>query len=111
VLSPTSGASANWEIEPVIDEAWRAAVERYGKIPSSYRELENVEFVQLFNLDEDPAETTDVASQHPGKVAELFKLFYGQVENGRTRPGEPLQNAVPVQPFRMVPQFVLDNIQ
>ena len=111
MMSPTSGANEKWEIEPVVNDAWRAAVARYGRKPTSYQELESVEFVQLYNLDKDPAETTDVAEQHPDKVAELFKVFAGQVENGRTRKGEALQNARPVQPFLGVPSYVLDKEQ
>ncbi len=111
VMSPTSGAEEKWEIDPVVNDAWRAALARYGKKPANYQELESVEFVQLYNLDKDPAEKTDVAEQNPGKVAELFKLFAEQVENGRTRKGEPLQNARPVQPFRRVPLYVLNQNQ
>ncbi len=111
VMSPTSGAHEKWQIDPVVNDAWRAALARYGRKPASYQDLESVEFVQLYNLHKDPAETTDVAEQHPGKVAELFKLFAEQVENGRTRKGETLQNARPVQPFLRVPQYVLDKKQ
>lgn len=70
---------------------------------------EDAEFVQLCNLKKDPAETTNVAEQHPDIVKELFILFSKQVENGWTRQGEPLQNAVPVQTFKQVPGYVFEN--
>jgi arylsulfatase A len=108
VMSPTSGANEYWEIEPMVNEAWNNALDRYGKKPGSYEELKNVEFVQLYNLSQDPAETTNVADQHPEIVNELFNLFSKQVENGRTRQGEPLQNAVPVQTFKQVPEYIFE---
>lgn len=48
--------------------------------------------LQLFHLGEDPAETTNVAAQHPERVAELLLLLDGFVQAGRSTPGEPLAN-------------------
>lgn len=41
--------------------------------------------VQLYNLRDDPAETTNLAAQHPGKVKELSSAMQAIMERGRSR--------------------------
>lgn len=41
--------------------------------------------VQLYNLREDPGETTDLAKQHPEKVVELVTIRSKTLERGRSR--------------------------
>ena len=109
IMSPTSGANNVWEIPPVEYNAWEKAVEEYGKQPENLKELENVEFVQLFNLKEDIEEQHNLAVGNPEKVAELFELFHNQVKNGRTTNGERLQNDWTKAPtFIQPPRFVLN---
>jgi arylsulfatase A len=48
--------------------------------------------MQLFNLQSDPAESTNVAADNPGKVDELLELLKTQVEMGRCTPGTALAN-------------------
>jgi arylsulfatase A len=48
--------------------------------------------LQLFNLADDPAETTNVADAHPDRVAGLLLLLDEQVQAGRSTPGERLSN-------------------
>lgn len=48
--------------------------------------------IQLFNLDEDVAETKNLAAENPAKVKELVALLDQQVRNGRATPGEPVSN-------------------
>ncbi len=48
--------------------------------------------LQLFNLADDRAETTNVADAHPDRVAELLLLLDQQVQAGRSTPGERLPN-------------------
>jgi arylsulfatase A len=48
--------------------------------------------MQLFNLDDDPGEQTNLLSEHPDKVKELLRLLDEQVRNGRSTPGETLSN-------------------
>jgi len=51
-----------------------------------------------------------LAKNNPEKVAELFKLFYNQVKNGRTTNGEKLQNDWTKAPkFIQPPRFVLNR--
>ena len=53
--------------------------------------------VQLFNLDTERGEQTNVQDQHPEVVARLTKLLEKYVADGRSTPGAPQQNAVPIQ--------------
>jgi len=104
---PGSGCEDRWLIAPGCRQAWKQAVETYGKRPRSREELLRPAFVQLFNLATDPAETTDLSEQHPEKIRELGALFHAQVESGRSTPGRPLANdrsAIPA--FSAVPAFV-----
>ena len=48
--------------------------------------------LQLFHLGEDPAETTNIAADHPEEVNRLLRLLNKQVAAGRCTPGEPLSN-------------------
>jgi arylsulfatase A len=47
---------------------------------------------QLFNLEQDPAEKTNLYAQHPEIVQQLGELLKQQVLNGRSTPGAPQQN-------------------
>ena len=55
--------------------------------------------IQLFNLKDDIAETTNVQDKHPDIVDRLTKLMQTYINNGRTTPGPQLQNDVPVPLF------------
>lgn len=48
--------------------------------------------MQLFHLQADPAEQTNLVDQHPDKVLELLDLIKNQVTSGRSTPGETLSN-------------------
>ncbi|MGA0039687.1 MAG: sulfatase family protein [Pirellulales bacterium] len=48
--------------------------------------------LQLFHLGDDPAETTNVADEHPERVSDLLLLLDSIVEAGRSTPGAPLAN-------------------
>ena len=53
--------------------------------------------VQLYNLATDPAETTNHHAQHPEVVTRLTQLLEKYISSGRSTPGEPQPNTVPVQ--------------
>jgi hypothetical protein len=53
--------------------------------------------VQLFDLAKDIGEQTNVQDKHPEVVTRLAKLLEKHVADGRSTPGTPQQNAVPVQ--------------
>jgi arylsulfatase A-like enzyme len=48
--------------------------------------------VQLYDLDADPAETTNLSDQHPERVASMTRDLETLVKNGRSTPGEPQSN-------------------
>ncbi|MEZ6104933.1 MAG: sulfatase-like hydrolase/transferase [Pirellulaceae bacterium] len=48
--------------------------------------------LQLYNLDTDPAETTNLVDQHPDVVARLLRRLNQEVRQGRCTPGEPVSN-------------------
>ena len=56
--------------------------------------------LQLFNLDKDIAETTNLADQEPKLVRELALLLEQVVQQGRSTPGPGLKNDVPVDPWK-----------
>lgn len=52
---------------------------------------------QLYNLDLDPGETNNLHAAHPETVTRLTRLLERFVADGRTTPGPPGTNAVPVR--------------
>jgi len=110
VMTPTSGANDFWKIAPVENAAWKKAVLAYGKQPTNKKELEAIEFVQLYNLKKDIEEQHNVAKDNPEKVKKLFKLFWEQVQKGRTTKGQDLKNDWQEMPnFIAPPSFVLSK--
>ena len=53
---------------------------------------ENRDPVQLYDLEADPFETTNIYSRHPDLVRELRQLCLLCIQNGRSTPGIPLPN-------------------
>lgn len=53
--------------------------------------------VQLYDLAKDPGEKTNVQAEHPEIVARLTQLLEKYVADGRSTPGAPQQNAVPIE--------------
>ena len=62
---PGSGAMGKWGNTPIPAKAWPAAVEAYGRNPTSHSELARAPFVQLFNLAKDRAETKERRCKAP----------------------------------------------
>ena len=59
--------------------------------------LANLPQVQLYDLARDPGETENLAGQQPARVQRLKALLEKQVSEGRSTPGVPQTNDVPVQ--------------
>jgi len=59
--------------------------------------------VQLYHLADDPAEQKNFQAQHPEMVQRLIQLLERQVAEGRTRPGIPQKNDVPVDIWKRPP--------
>ena len=92
-LTPGSGARGRWGTTPKPEPAWQAAFEKFGKQPSG-DDLRRAPFVQLFDLDADVRETTDLASKRPEIVDWISAILDEQVANGRSTPGRKLKNDV-----------------
>lgn len=52
--------------------------------------------IQLYDMENDVRETTNVADRYPGVVKELTEELTKQVVNGRSTPGTPQKNTGPV---------------
>lgn len=53
---------------------------------------ENLPPMQLFNLKNDPSETTNLAEKNPIEAERLANLLMGQVAKGRSTPGDSVPN-------------------
>jgi arylsulfatase A-like enzyme len=93
------GRSANGRSE-VVEEAFTLALRQgdwkyirpvEGEIPEWFERkkvesgLSNVP--QLYNLEEDPAEQTDLALEQPERVVEMARRLQGIIDGGGSRPG------------------------
>ncbi len=106
-LCPGSGTAGNYGNTPRRDRAWREAVARFGRPPTAPVELRQAPFVQLFNLEDDPGETNNLAATYPAKVGELITLLERQIAAGRSTPGPDLGNdRDQITLFSGVPSFV-----
>ena len=106
-LCPGSGSEGRFGNTPRSADAWQAAVKEFGRSPKSPAELAQAPFVQLFDLDQDPTESTNLAKRHPEKVRELLALLEKQIAAGRSTPGKALNNDRDnIKPFSAVPAFV-----
>ena len=56
------------------------------------KKLADHEWVQLFNLEADPAETQNLSSNHPEVVKQLTALAQKYITDGRSTPGEKQKN-------------------
>ena len=106
LLCPGSGSAGPFATEPIADDAWRAAIQTHGQKPKNHAELEKTPFLQLFNLDADPGETTNVAEENEELVAEMIREFREVLNNGRSTPGPKLPNGRELKVFHPVPGFV-----
>lgn len=82
---------ANWKLELCRDSGGWSDPK-----PGTPKALE-LPAVQLYDLARDIGERTNLQEQHPEVVARLTKLLEKYVETGRSTPGAPQPNAVPVQ--------------
>ena len=56
--------------------------------------------IQLYDLEKDIGETTNLRGQHPEIVTRLTRLMEKAITDGRTTPGKPRKNTTPVQIWR-----------
>lgn len=105
ILGPGSGSSGQFFTEPKSEDAWKEAIAVFGRNPANHKELEDPIFVQLYNLRNDPAETTDVAANNLNQMKKMLADYQEIIRNGRSTPGAPLSNDRNVKAFRP-PAFV-----
>lgn len=105
ILGPGSGSSGSFYSEPKSEDAWKAAVEAFGKKPKNHAELVDPIFVQLYNLKDDPGEITDLSADQPERVNKMLDAYQTIISNGRSTPGPRLPNDRDVKAFRP-PAFV-----
>ena len=86
-------------------EIWRNAVKEFrGK--ATRADLRRAPFVQLFDLSQDPGETTNLAAKHPERVEAMIRVLETQSANGRSTPGPKLKNDTNgAKPQRSAPKF------
>ncbi|MFT5467980.1 MAG: arylsulfatase A [Verrucomicrobiales bacterium] len=99
-VCPGSGAKGMWGNTPPRDEAWKAARAAFGKKPKR-TELGKTPFVQLFNLAEDPGESTNLAAANSERVKSMLKLLASDVA------AHPNEREINIH--RNAPKFVFDD--
>ena len=57
--------------------------------------IKNPAEMQLFDMENDPAETVNLYQSHPKKVNELMALLSDLIKRGRTRQGQTMNNDAP----------------
>lgn len=68
---------------------------------SAPRAAKGLPSVQLYDMESGPGETKNLQADHPEVVERLTRLLDKQVADGRSTPGKPQKNTVPVSlPFR-----------
>lgn len=103
ILGPGSGSSGQFFSEPKSEDAWKQAIEAFGRTPKSDDELLHPTFVQLFNLKEDPGESNDVSAQNMDRVRKMHQRYQEIIAAGRSTPGPILSNDRKVKAFRPPP--------
>jgi arylsulfatase A-like enzyme len=106
-MCPGSGCPGTLGNTPRQEEAWKAALADFGRSPRDHQELKQAPFVQLFDLNEDPSEASNLASRHPETVQKLLSILDRHIDRGRSTPGMQQQNDKPrIDYFSGVPKFV-----
>jgi len=103
VLGPGSGSSGQFFSEPESEDAWKKAIEAFGRRPKNEDELLHSAFVQLFNLKDDPGESNDVSAQNMDRVRKMHQRYEKVISAGRSTPGPKLSNDKKVEAFRPPP--------
>ena len=110
-ICPGSGASGRHGNQPGQEEAWRAALEQFGR-DVNRTDLGQAPFVQLFNIARDTHEDHNLAARHPEQVASMVKLLLQQIEAGRSTPGPQLENGnQKINIHQRLPGFVRQQLK
>ena len=109
-LGPGSGSYLDYGNTPREDLAWKAALEKFeGKL--THKALLKPPFLQLYNLDNDLHEDTNLAAQHPEVVSSLIQSLQQQINNGRSTKGPKLKNNRNTPLHFRLPNFVKEELR
>ena len=111
ILGPGSGSPGRWGNTPSEDAAWKLAIQTHGKTPKSTVELEQYPFVQLYHLEKDPAETTNLASIEKEKVADLVSEMRRLIASGHSHPNKQPEDSRKIPLFKYIPVEIKRAIQ
>lgn len=106
-LGPGSGARGIHGNRPPSEDAWRDALNTFGKTPTR-EDLLQAPFVQLFDLGVDPHEDRNLAALHPKRVKQMVALLKMQITQGRSTPGPSLTHDKNVKIHQRLPDFVVE---
>ena len=62
---------------------------------------EGLPLVQLYDMQADPGEATNLQAEHPERVKTMLALLKQLVADGRSTPGAPQANDVPVDVWKL----------
>jgi arylsulfatase A-like enzyme len=62
---------------------------------------EGLPLVQLYDMQDDPGETTNLYQQEPARVKSMLALLKRLVADGRSTPGIPQENDLPVDIWKL----------
>jgi arylsulfatase A-like enzyme len=65
--------------------------------PKTAKELAGLPAVQLYDLERDPGERTNVQAEQPQEVERLTKLLQSYIDRGRSTPGADQGNDTPTR--------------
>jgi len=95
-FSPSSGGWSNpipWSSAGLTPEVKARNLKR-GRIQIDLEQLEDHEFVQLFDMEADPAELNNLSGEFPEVVSSLTELAQKYIDDGRSTPGAKQANDV-----------------
>jgi arylsulfatase A len=91
ILDPGSGCPGTYGNRPTAAEAWERAISDFGGIPEP-QDLTSAPFVQLFDLENDPQESNNLAGAYPDRIQQMMKHLVTVIEKGRSTSGPTLRN-------------------
>ena len=100
ILGPGSGSSGGHFTEPKSEDAWKLAIQQFGRKPKNHSELEHPTFIQLYDLAADPGEMNNLASIHFERAKKMIDRYKKIVANGRSTRGPKLSNGREIKIFR-----------
>lgn len=70
---------------------------------------EGMPIEQLYDMQEDPCEKTNLQAAHPEKVREMVQKLKQLIADGRSTPGEPQSNDAEIDMWKMMTMPAADR--